>query len=542
MKNWTIAKRITAGGATLLGLLLIISAVAFSSLNRLEQFSSQRLRDDAIPGIIYSADIMTESLRDYIRVLMAAAATTPALRDENISKSDANIEAASKAMDSYEASITSNEDRQNFADLKEKRVVFQNIRAAYLKILATGTSAEASVFEHEKLEPAYFTFREQILKMLKWNEAVAVTVTNQMVATAQHTKFTTGLVSGFSIFVALALGWIIIRSTNRVLQETAVTLDDASAQVAAAAAQVSGGSQSLADGSSEQAASLEESSSSLEELSSMTKRNADSAHSAKGISGETRAAADAGNRDMAEMRQAMDAIKTSSNDIAKIIKTIDEIAFQTNILALNAAVEAARAGSAGAGFAVVADEVRALAQRSANSARETASKIEVAIQNSDHGVRISEQVAASLGIIVEKARKVDELVNEISTASSEQSQGIGQISTAVSQMDQITQTNAANAEETAAAAEELTAQSASLKDIVSHLRELVGGSRSQRQPAVDEPINNANTRIIQAPARSNGKAFPTISIRPSPRINRPQRELAASASGHADAGNFFKDA
>jgi methyl-accepting chemotaxis protein len=392
------------------------------------------------------------------------------------------------------------------------------------------------------MEPSYLTFRDQIVKVLKWNEDVAVNVTNQMVATAQQSKATTGLVAGFSILAALALGWIIIRSTNRVLQATAVTLDDASAQVAAAAAQVSGGSQSLADGSSEQAASLEESSSSLEELSSMTKRNADSAHSAKAISGETRAAADAGHHDIIEMRQAMDAIKTSSNDIAKIIKTIDEIAFQTNILALNAAVEAARAGTAGAGFAVVADEVRALAQRSANSAKETASKIEIAIQNGDHGVRISEQVAMSLGVIVEKARKVDELVAEISTASNEQSQGIGQISTAVSQMDQITQTNAANAEETAAAAEELTAQSASLKDIVSHLRELVGGSRSQRQSAVAEPVKLGKPRTPQALARRNGKSSPTISTRPFPRIGRPQRELATSSNGNADAGNFFKDA
>jgi methyl-accepting chemotaxis protein len=360
-----------------------------------------------------------------------------------------------------------------------------------------------------------------------------------MVATAHRTKLIAASVAGFSIITALLLGWIIIRSTNRALQLTASVLDDASSQVAAAARQVSSGSQSLAEGASAQASSLEESSSSLEELSSMTKRNAESAVSAKGFSGEARSAADAGNGDMAEMRQAMDAIKTSSNDIAKIIKTIDEIAFQTNILALNAAVEAARAGTAGAGFAVVADEVRALAQRSANSAKETASKIEIAVQNSDHGVRISGKVASSLSVILEKVLKVDELVAEISNASNEQSQGIGQINTAVSQMDKITQSNAANAEETAAAAEELTAQSAALKDTVGQLRQLVGGGSSINQSSSNEPAAIANVVRHSPPARTTQKGPTLVSNRPS---SSEYREYAiAGANGHSN-DNFFKNA
>jgi methyl-accepting chemotaxis protein len=166
----------------------------------------------------------------------------------------------------------------------------------------------------------------------------------------------------------------------------------------------------------------------------------------------------------------MDAIKDSSNGIAKIIKTIDEIAFQTNILALNAAVEAARAG-----FAVVAEEVRALAQRAAQAAKETAGKIEEAILKSDHGVTISNSVAQALGEIVEKARKVDAFVAEIATASQQQSQGIGQVNTAVGQMDQVTQSSASNAEETAAAAEELNAQARAMHENVVELLRLVGG-------------------------------------------------------------------
>jgi methyl-accepting chemotaxis protein len=213
----------------------------------------------------------------------------------------------------------------------------------------------------------------------------------------------------------------------------------------------------------------------------MTKRNADSANQAKQLANQTRSAAETGATDVHAMNAAMDAIKSSSDNIAKIIKTIDEIAFQTNILALNAAVEAARAGEAGAGFAVVAEEVRALAQRSAQAARETAEKIEDSISKSEHGVQISAKVSTSLNEIVEKARKVDSLVAEIAQASQEQSQGIGQVLTAVTQMDKVTQSNAASAEESASAAEELSAQAATVDDAVTALQELVGGHTTARR-------------------------------------------------------------
>ncbi len=329
---------------------------------------------------------------------------------------------------------------------------------------------------------------------------------------------------------AIVLGFLITRAITRPIQRVTAQLSAGAEQTAAAAAQVSTSSQSLASGASEQAASLEETGASLEELSSMTKRNADSAASAKTLSGETRNAAETGHRDMAEMREAMNAIKTSSADIAKIIKTIDEIAFQTNILALNAAVEAARAGEAGAGFAVVADEVRALAQRSAQSAKETASQIEIAIQNGEHGVRISDKVASSLDVIVGKARQVDEIVAQIATASNEQTQGIGQINTAVRQMDKVTQGNAANAEETAAAAEELTAQSVTLAESVEELHVLIDGGTRRTAP------------LEKTPARSHAAAPRAVraSTAPAPRANAA---APAPVSAHVDSQkDFFADA
>ena len=217
----------------------------------------------------------------------------------------------------------------------------------------------------------------------------------------------------------------------------------------------------------------------------MTKRNAESAASAKSSANETRTAADTGTARMQAMTLAMDAIKVSSDNIAKIIKTIDEIAFQTNLLALNAAVEAARAGEAGAGFAVVADEVRALAQRSATAAKETAEKIQDSIAKSEHGVAISREVDENLRQIATSARRVDDLIGEIATASNEQSHGITQVLSAITHMDSATQTTAATAEESAAAAQELNAQAVSLDHIVDQLEELVKGRK--RHETLDTP-------------------------------------------------------
>ena len=242
----------------------------------------------------------------------------------------------------------------------------------------------------------------------------------------------------------------------------------------------------------------------------MTKRNAETAGKVKELGSQARQAGDLGVQDMTAMVSAMDDIKRSSDDIAKIIKTIDEIAFQTNILALNAAVEAARAGEAGMGFAVVADEVRSLAQRCAQAAKETAGKIEDAVLKSAKGAEISAKVAKSLEEIVGNARQVDELAGEVAAASQEQSQGISQVNTAVTQMDKVTQTNAASAEESASAAEEMTAQAEALKDAVAELLRLVDGQQAYSAASVDSsaarrsrraPGNDCHLLRLPAPLR-----------------------------------------
>jgi len=243
-------------------------------------------------------------------------------------------------------------------------------------------------------------------------------------------------------------------------------VSDGAAQVASASEQISAGSQSQAQGANEQASSLEEISSSLEEIASMTKQNADNAIQAKNLSGEADNNARQGTEAMARMSGAIGRIKESSDQTAKIVKTIDEIAMQTNLLALNAAVEAARAGEAGRGFAVVAEEVRNLAQRSAQAAKNTADMIGESVRNADDGVKIAHEVSSSFEQIAVSSKKVNDLIAEIAAASKEQSQGIDQVTTAVTQMDKVTQQNAANSEESASASEELSSQAQELQSMV----------------------------------------------------------------------------
>lgn len=296
-------------------------------------------------------------------------------------------------------------------------------------------------------------------------------------------------VTPFFILILVGYGYFnrryIIQPLNRII----ASLSETSQSTGAAANEMKCASENVASGASEQASSLEETSASLEELTSMTAQNAENATNVQQMTAKARASAEACTEQMASMNQAMGAIAQASQNISKIMKTVDEIAFQTNILALNAAVEAARAGSAGAGFAVVADEVRSLALRCSEAADETSASIKESIERSEEGARFSASFAGSLDGILEQIREVDTVISAIATATDEQATGLNQVNQAVTQLDQVTQTNAASAEESAAIAEEFHTQSDHLQSLVQELEVMIGGIKAQAKTQAALPAS-----------------------------------------------------
>lgn len=261
-----------------------------------------------------------------------------------------------------------------------------------------------------------------------------------------------------------------LNNTKRRQRELLLQVLEASAQVFTAASQVADGSHKLAEAASEQAAALEESASSMEEVESRSRENAKGAQEANRLLNETMVVVKEASSSVQRLLKAMDEIVESSDETQKIIKTIDEIAFQTNLLALNAAVEAARAGEAGAGFAVVAEEVRALAQRSAEAARQTAELIDSMRKRVTEGKNALGETEKNFNRVALNVQKVTQLMDEVSQASTEQAKAIAQVKTALSQVNEVTQQVAANAEESAAASEQMKSQAEALKEMISFFR------------------------------------------------------------------------
>ncbi|MHB8068660.1 MAG: methyl-accepting chemotaxis protein [Desulfobaccales bacterium] len=365
-------------------------------------------------------------------------------------------------------------------------------------------------------------------------------------AYASQAKFfdVVGMVVGFAL--ALALGVIlslaIVRPLNRIIAE----LNEGAEQVSTASSQVSASSQTLARGSTEQAASLEETSSSLEEMTSMTRQNAGNASEANALMQETGRVVQEADSHMQDLTTSMHEISQASADTAKIIKTIDEIAFQTNLLALNAAVEAARAGEAGAGFAVVADEVRSLAMRAAEAAKNTAHLIEGTVDKVQGGTSLVLKAGEAFTLVTSSTGKVSDLVAEITATSQEQAQGAEQISKAVASMDSVVQQNASNAEESASAAEELMAQAEQMKSIVGGLVALVSGNNSSVQAGVARRLPRSKTyeprlALAHQPSVASAGAGGYAHQKSLPRAGKGQNRSPSPEDIIPMGGDDFKD-
>jgi len=278
---------------------------------------------------------------------------------------------------------------------------------------------------------------------------------------------------------------LVARRMTNPLQKAVAVLDQGSDQIADASAQISSASQSLASGATEQAAAIEETSSSLEEMASMTRQNANHAGRANQIMQETNNLVTQAYEAMNALTRSMHEISQASEETQKIVKTIDEIAFQTNLLALNAAVEAARAGEAGAGFAVVADEVRSLALRAAASSRSTAALIEGTVSRISDGEVLVTTTGEAFAAVKLNSEKIGGLIEEMAAASGEQAQGIEQVNNTVSEMNGVTQKNAAIAEESASASTEIHSEIVNMRGCIRDVAELVDGGRqgTPRTPA-----------------------------------------------------------
>ncbi len=467
---------------------------------------------------------------------------------ENIEQAEARMKKASATFESPEAKELYAKFEQSFATWKEQsRGVVKAAAAQTSGTQTTDRGGDASSFQvmrafidqlQEETEKELKAIEEHVQTKNKLVNDRETDISNkkaaavEVMAHADKESFRGILI--FLVFgvVFSALGIVqaswITKSITGPLKRIIAGLAYGASQVAAAARQVAGSSQQMAEGASTQASSLEETSATLEELTSQTRQNAANAEQANTMAASARDAAQRGTHAMAQMVEAINKIRASANDTAKIIRTIDEIAFQTNLLALNAAVEAARAGEAGKGFAVVAEEVRNLAQRSAEAARNTTGLIEDSQRNSESGVKASEQVAQILTEIANVAAKVTEVNAEVSTATREQAQGIEQINIVVSQMDQLTQSNAASSEEAASASEELSGQAVELNHVVDQLQSLISGN--DRRSAGDETAHEQRRTPLSGPKRQPPVAARRIGA-PSAATSLAERRASGGDSG-----------
>ena len=489
MKNMKLSTKLIGGFVIVAVIAAIIGSVGFWSLN-----AAKIARDEIawvfLPGI-YALGTMNEAVTAISRAERILCLEKDA---EIINRQYVRLEAAWKHVNEgwkiYEPLPHSPDEAVLWKKLLQSWDIWKKSHQDVISLVKKGDLDAARASSIGKTLDL-FEINNKLL-----NEIININVTNSKTTveasdkTSDTIKLIFGILVILGVAVSLFLGIYLSLSITRSLNQVISGLTEASDQVASAAKEVSSASQSLAEGSSQQAASVEETSSSLEEMSSMTKQNASNAGQADSLMKQANQVVNKANVSMSQLTTSMQEISKASEETSKIIKTIDEIAFQTNLLALNAAVEAARAGEVGAGFAVVADEVRNLAMRAADAAKNTAALIEGTVKKVTDGTALVKTTNDAFKEVAISTAKVGELVGEIAAASTEQSQGIEQVNIAVTEMDKVTQQNAATAEESASASEELNAQAEEMKSFVADLAAMVGG---------DAAVTTVSPRTISRP-------------------------------------------
>jgi methyl-accepting chemotaxis protein len=475
--RWSINRKLTASFAAIgvaVAALGVYSQTTIATLGKSEDLAINGLAKKV--ALSAALDQSAERMRAEARgLLLAAYSRNPVLAEKAKAGHRTALANFRKALAETGSLVDGESEARILRSLQSDIDAWESEFGQFERYCAEGNTETAEKSHVGRLAPLAED-EDTLTDELRNEQVHDLTQTNQDTK-ASLTK--SRLISLVFLFSCLGIGlavFLVIRRINRQLKHVAAEMFDHAAQVTTAAAQVSSSSESLARGASEQTSSLEETSASAEQINSMAARNNDNSRTAAELVKQSYQNVSAANRVLEQMVTAMGEISGSSDRISKIIKVIDEIAFQTNILALNAAVEAARAGGAGAGFAVVADEVRNLAQRSAHAAKETASLIEESIANSSEGRRTVDQVTGTIRAITEDSIRLKSLVEDISERSNQQALGIEQVGKTILQMERVTQQTAANAEESAAASEELSAQAQSMRSAAGELLSMVGGA------------------------------------------------------------------
>ncbi|HTT11303.1 MAG TPA: methyl-accepting chemotaxis protein [Burkholderiaceae bacterium] len=452
----TIGRKITIGACAMLLLNVGSGISSFAGLNRLQNdlnyYVERAAKRDAMAAEIRALAAEMGSLERAILI-------RGMLQDQaGVARHKQEFQAVTGKMEDRLGKMQALTDRGDWRSAIQK--VADDVaaaKAAHDRLTGALDAQQADLairLYDEQIMPLAARVGESAMRFMQENDTAAETARAETQSRSVLVKWMASVLGLLCVAMGGALVFTVRRS-SRDLQVITWEIDMRAAQVADGAAQVSNTSRTLAEGANRQAGSVQTTSESSEELASMTVRNRDNAVSAAALaSKEDQDIADA-NRTLDKMLRSMSEISSASDQISKIIKVIDEIAFQTNILALNAAVEAARAGEQGRGFAVVAAEVRSLAQRSAQAAREIKSLIVDSVSRVESGSTLVYEAGRTMAEIVAQVKRVTDLIGEITSATMEQSAGIGQVNQAVTQLDQMTQQNAALVEQSAAAAQSL---------------------------------------------------------------------------------------
>jgi len=387
----------------------------------------------------------------------------------------------SDLMEKYKTLPLTKEEQDLLSKVNQNRADYIAVRGKVISMaLANKPEAGLAIYRNSA-KSVFLDYQKNLSELVNVSKNIAGEINAQNTKDATTATLTLVIVFLTALGALIVLGMMISNMITKPITFAIDKLNEGTDEVSSASSQVAAASQQLAEGTSEQAAAIQETSSTLEETSSMVHQNRENTQQAAVLAKQVLQFAVKSSSDMDNTMKAMEDLKNSSNEIGKIIRVIDDIAFQTNILSLNAAVEAARAGDAGKGFAVVAEEVRNLAQRSAQAAKDTAVIIESNISLSSGSVEGAKHIQEAFVEIDSQAKKVSELLDEISVATNEQAQGVEQINKAVSQMESVLSSNAQTAEEAAAASRTLEDQAVNVKSIVDSLIVLVEGAEAVHQ-------------------------------------------------------------